>query len=92
MISVDVQGVRIHPGVIDIFDTEIGNVYKSQISVKNISSNSKKIRFYGPQSKVFDIYYAIIKVFVSFMVNISYFQFKICYQFDSIDIKVYFNT
>lgn len=48
----DVSGVRITPNNIAFLDTQINTVYTVNITVKNISSSSKGIRYYAPQTKV----------------------------------------
>ena len=48
----DVSGVRISPKEITFADTQVDTVYTVNISVKNISTTSKGIRYYAPQTKV----------------------------------------
>lgn len=48
----DVSGVRIEPNNIKFSDTHINEAYSANITVKNISSVSKSIRYYAPQNKV----------------------------------------
>lgn len=48
----DVSGVRIIPKEIRFLDTQINTVYTVNITVKNISTSSKSIRYYAPQTKV----------------------------------------
>lgn len=48
----DVSGVRIIPNRIDFKDTHVNKTYSVNITVKNISTSSKSIRYYAPQSKV----------------------------------------
>jgi len=48
----DVSGVRIIPNKIDFLDTEINTKYAVNITVKNVSSISRSIRYYPPQTSV----------------------------------------
>ena len=48
----DVSGVRISPKEITFLDTQVNTVYTVNITVKNISTVSKGIRYYAPQTKV----------------------------------------
>lgn len=48
----DVSGVRVTPPVLEFFDTEVNVLYQLNITVKNVSQNSRSIRYYGPKSKV----------------------------------------
>ena len=52
----DVSGVRITPNKINFLDTQINTVYTVNITVKNISTISKSIRYYAPQTKVMCLY------------------------------------
>lgn len=62
--SVDVQGVRICPSVLKFSDVELGQALSISVSVKNISRESKKIRFYGPQQKVRSVSLTYFNIFV----------------------------
>lgn len=48
----DVSGVRIIPNEITFADTQVNTVYAVNITVKNISTSSKGIPYYAPQTKV----------------------------------------
>lgn len=48
----DISGVRITPPSLEFYDTEANTVYQLNITVKNVSKDSKNIRYYGPKSKV----------------------------------------
>ena len=52
----DESGVRITPNKINFLDTQINTVYTVNITVKNISTISKSIRYYAPQTKVMCLY------------------------------------
>ncbi|XP_075257847.1 cilia- and flagella-associated protein 47-like isoform X3 [Convolutriloba macropyga] len=51
----DVADVRVKPAVIEFRDAEARQVYKRTITVQNIGTGSKKIRFFPPNSKVFKL-------------------------------------
>ncbi|PIK59125.1 hypothetical protein BSL78_03930 [Apostichopus japonicus] len=48
----DVVGVRIIPPVIEFYDAETSTIHCQNVTVQNISSSSKQIKFHGPDSKV----------------------------------------
>lgn len=45
-------GVRIIPPVIEFYDAETSTIHCQNVTVQNISSSSKQIKFHGPDSKV----------------------------------------
>ncbi|XP_048239518.1 cilia and flagella-associated protein 47-like isoform X3 [Haliotis rufescens] len=51
----DISGVRITPPSLEFYDTEANTVYQLNITVKNVSKDSKHIRYYGPKSSHFNL-------------------------------------
>ena len=66
----DIAGVRINPANVEFVDTESNDVYRINITVKNVSKSSKNIRYYGPNTKVciflYSIYFTSIVIAFSF--------------------------
>ena len=52
----DVAGIRISPATVEFSDTIPNTVEQLNITVKNISKESKSVRFYGPKTKVFYVF------------------------------------
>lgn len=48
----DVLGVRIIPPVVQFFNTKPHTRFEIPITVRNVSTSSKNIRYYGPKSEV----------------------------------------
>ena len=61
----DVAGVRILPPVIEFLDTELNTVQRAEVTVKNISTVSKSIRYYDPQRKVSACFITVLIMFIS---------------------------
>lgn len=51
----DVHGVRILPPLVEFKDTASNELYKINITVKNVSKSSKEIRYWHPTQKNFKL-------------------------------------
>jgi len=56
----DTLGVRVIPPVVQFKDTEVTEVQRMSVTVKNVSRSSREIRFYSPQDKVVNKLYAYV--------------------------------
>ena len=56
----DTLGVRVIPPVVQFKDTEVTEVQRMSVTVKNVSRSSREIRFYSPQDKVVNNLYAYV--------------------------------
>ena len=56
----DVAGVRISPPVVEFIDADVNEPYRTSLIVQNVSKFSKRIRFHGPITEVFDVIFMIL--------------------------------